>query len=160
MKKEEIEKIEETESELEVCKKEKEDYLNGWKREKADFLNYKKDESERIKSILDYKINSLVFEFLPILDNFEMAEKQIPDEEKENNKFIKGLLQIKKDVYNFLKDLEVEELKSVGEKFNPHYHEAIEIVDGNESEIIIEELVKGYKRGEKLIRPSKVKITK
>ncbi len=160
MKKEEIEKIEETESELEVCKKEKEDYLNGWKREKADFLNYKKDESERIKSILDYKINSLVFEFLPILDNFEMAEKQIPDEEKENNKVIKGLLQIKKDVYNFLKDLEVEELKSVGEKFNPHYHEAIEIVDGNESEIIIEELVKGYKRGEKLIRPSKVKITK
>jgi len=157
MNKEEIEKIKE---ELDFCKKEREEYLNGWKREKADFINYKKEEFEKTKNLINYKMDLLIAEFLPIIDNFEMAEKQIPDEEKNKNQFIKGLLQIKIDLINFLKNLGAEELNCIGEKFDPHYHEAIEIVDGEQSEIVVDEFSKGYKRGDKLIRPSRVKITK
>lgn len=146
--------------ELEECKKEKEDYLNGWKREKADFVNYKKEEPEKMKSLVDYNTESIVSEILPIIDSFEMAERQIPEEEKQN-KFISGLISIKIDINNLLKSQGVEELECVGKPFDPHFHEAVEMIDADgESGIIVEELVKGYTRGQKLIRPAKVKIIK
>ncbi len=146
--------------ELEECKKEKEDCLNGWKREKADFINYKKEEGEKIKSLIDYSTELIISEIIPIIDSFEIAEKQIPEEEKDNI-FISGLIRTKIDMNNLLKNQGVSEIECLGKPFDPHFHEAIALVDGEgESGIIIEEVAKGYTRGEKLIRPAKVKIIK
>jgi molecular chaperone GrpE len=146
---------------LEECQKKAEEYLAGWQRARADFLNYKKEEMERMGEIVKFANVELILKMLPILDNFEKAEKEIP-EEKKKDKFLEGLLQIKTQLRDFLKNQTLEEIKTVGEKFDPNFHEVVEAVEtkDKESGVIIEETQKGYKLQGKVIRPAKVKITK
>ena len=147
--------------ELEECQKLKDEYLAGWQRERADFLNYKKEELERIGEILKYTNVGLILNILPILDNFEIAEKKIPEDLK-NDENVKGILQLKNQILDFLKNQGVEEIKSIGEKFDPNLQEVVEEVkiEGKESGIIIEEIQKGYKINGKVLRPAKVRVTK
>jgi len=154
-------KIKEIEGKLNECQKKCEEYLNGWKRERANFLNYKKEEIERIQGLIEYATEELILKMLPVLDNFDIAEKNIPDELKENEN-VKGILQIKYQLLDFLKNQGIEEIKTVGEKFDPYLHEAVEEVELNDKDhdIIIEEIQKGYKIKGKLLRSAKVKINK
>jgi len=146
---------------LEKCEKEKKEYLEGWKRERADFLNYKKDEIERIEGLIKYANEELILKFLPILDNLEIAEKNISENLKENEE-VKGLLQIKAQILDFLKSQGLSEIKALGELFDPYFHEAIEEIEDKEKDsgIIIEEVRKGYLLNNKVLRPSRVKIVK
>jgi len=175
--------------ELEECQKLKDEYLTGWQRERADFLNYKKGELERVGEILKYADVGLVLKVLPILDNFEIAEKKLAEnlkvdelrssspfaDARVNDENIKGLLQIKNQILDFLKNQGVEEIKSLGEKFNPNFQEIVEIVETKdynppttqqgkkqyiESGVVIEEIQKGYKIHGRLLRPAKVKVAK
>ena len=148
--KEEIEKlkkeIEELKKKLEESEKLKQEYLAGWQRARADFLNYKKEELERVGNLVKVATENLILELLPILDNFDIAEKNLPKEKKEDPN-IKGFLQIKKQILDFLKKQGVEEIKTVGEKLNLQFHEVVEEVDTDEVETgyIVEEVQKGYK---------------
>jgi len=144
-------------SELEKIIKEKEEYFAGWQREKADFLNYKKQEFERLKGTLEIAKESLFEELIPVLDNFSLAEKSIPEEEKEKNG-TKGLLLIKKQLEKSLKDLGLEEIDTIGKEFDPKIHESVEEVEGNEPGIIVEEVQKGHTFQGKVIRIAKVKV--
>ena len=144
---------------IEECEKQKNEYLAGWQRAKADFLNYKKDEIERLKKILEYTNEDLILEILPILDNFEKAEKEI-SKDKENNNYLNGFLQIKLQLKSILKNKGVEELLSIGQKFDPNIHDAVETINGKESGKIVEEIQKGYKLNGKVIKPAKVKVIK
>ncbi|MDD4074349.1 MAG: nucleotide exchange factor GrpE [Candidatus Pacebacteria bacterium] len=144
-------------SEIEKLIKDKEEYFLGWQREKADFLNYKNNEFERLKGTLSIAKESLFEELIPVLDSFLLAEKSIPEEEKKGNN-VKGLLLIKKQLEDALKGLGLEEILSVGQKFDPALHEAIEEIEGGEPGIVIEESQKGYIFQEKVIRTAKVKI--
>jgi len=154
-------KLEEVKKKLEKCEKEKEEYLAGWQRARADFLNYKKDEKERMENIIKYAGEDLILEILPILDNFEKAEKYLPSDFRENE-YIKGFLHIKAQLEEFLKKQGVEEIEALDKKFDPYFHEAIEMVErkDRESGLIIEEVQKGYKLHGKVIRPAKVKVVK
>jgi len=171
-KKEEIkieQNIEELKKKLEECEKLKDEYLAGWQRERADFLNYKREELERIGEILKYTNVGLILNILPILDNFEIAEKKLPEDLK-NDENVKGILQIKNQILDFLKNQGVEEIKSAGEKFDPNFHEAVEEIEppsakateGKDikSGIIVEEIQKGYKIHGKVLRPAKVRVAK
>ena len=146
---------------LEKCEKEKKEYLEGWKRERADFLNYKKDEIERIEGLIKYANEELILKFLPILDNLEIAEKNISENLKENEE-VKGLLQIKTQILDFLKSQGLSEIKALGELFDPHFHEAIDEIEDKEKDsgIIIEEVRKGYLLNNKVLRPARVKVVK
>lgn len=161
--------------ELEDCKKKCEEYLNNWKRERADFLNFKKDELERVGMLVKYAKEDIILNILPILDNIELAEKQLPQKLKDEAtidgstsspqvEWTKGFLQIKKQILEFLKKEGIEEIKSVGEKFNPETMETVDEVSGGptsaESGTVVEELQKGYIMDGKVIRPVKVKVTK
>jgi len=154
-------KIEDLQKQLEELKKQKDEYLAGWQRERADFLNYKKDEMERIGEFLKYSSEEFVLKILPILDNFEIAEKNLSEEAKKDAK-IQGLLLIKKQLSDFIKSLGVEEIKTIGETFNPNFHEVVgeEKIEGKTLGIILEEIQKGYQINGHLLRPAKVKITK
>lgn len=145
--------------ELKECQKLRDEYLAGWKRTQADFLNYKKEETKRVGQLIKYSNEDLILKILPILDNIYVAEKGMPKELKDNQ-WVKGLLQIKNQILDLLKTQDIEEIKAIGEKFNPAFHEAVEEVKGEESGIIIEEIKKGYISNNKLIRPARVKITK
>jgi len=153
--------LEELKKNLEECQKLKDEYLAGWQRARADFLNYQKEELERMSEIIKYAGAEFILKILPILDNFDLAEKKLPEDLK-NDENVKGILLIKNQILNFLKSQKVEEIKSVGEKFDPNFMEAIEEVEIKEknSGIVIEEIQKGYKINDRLLRPAKVKITK
>jgi len=173
--KQDIEKIRQ---ELENCQKKSEEYLAGWKLARADFLNYKKEEMERIGELLKYAGEEFILKILPILDNFDLAARQnLPEnlsEQEKNKEIISGFLQIRKQLQDFLKNQGVEEMKSIGEKFDPKFHEVVEEVpasaeasarqgkdDGKiESGVIIEEVQKGYKINGRLLRPAKVRVAK
>jgi molecular chaperone GrpE len=162
MPEEELKKeIEELKKKLEETEKLKNEYLAGWQRARADLINYKKEEMERVGSFIKIAQEGLILEFLPILDNFDIAEKKIPNNLKENEN-VKGLLQIKQQILDFLKKKGVEEIKSVGEKFNPAYHEVVGEVDTDEFETgtIVEEVQKGYKINGRVLRPAKVRVAK
>jgi len=152
------ENIEEIKKDLEEAEKKRDEYFGGWQREKADFLNYKKQEFDRLKGTLCIAKESLFEELIPVLDSFSLAEKAIPEEEKENNN-IKGLILIKKQLENALKGLGLIEIESVGHKFDPSLHEAVEEVKGEQG-MIIEEVEKGYSFNEKVLRPAKIKVGK
>jgi len=143
------------------CNKLKDEYLAGWQRERADLLNYKRDELARMNEIISYASTDLILKILPILDNLELAEKKIP-EDLISNESVKGLLQIKAQLRDFLKKNNVEEIEALGQKFDPNLHEAIgeEEKENTEPNTVIEEVKKGYKFNERVIRASKVKISK
>lgn len=146
---------------IEEAEKKAAEYLAGWQRERADFLNYKKEEMERITGLVGYAAQELVMKIFPILDNLDIAEKKLTDDLKKNES-VKGLLQIKNQLLDFLKLQGIEEIKSMGEKFDPHFHEAVEEIEVKDKEkgIIVEEIQKGYKVNGELLRPAKVKIAK
>ena len=154
-------KLKELQKEIKECENLKSEYLAGWQRAKADFLNYKKEEAERIKEVSKYIIEDLILEILPILDNFYLAESKISEDLK-NNEYMKGVLQIKVQIQDFLKNQGIEEIRSLGEEFNPSFHKAVEQIEKSDEKSgkIIEEIQKGYKLHNKVIRPAKVKVTK
>ena len=153
--------LEELKKKLDECQKLKDEYLAGWQRARADLLNYKKEELEKVGELIKFSANGLVLRILLILDNFEIAEKKLPENLK-NDENVKGILQIKNQIKDFLKSQGVEEIKSIGERFDPNFHEVIEEVEVKDKEpgMIIEEIQKGYKINGRLLRPAKVKITK
>lgn len=153
--------IEELKKQLEECQKQKADYLAGWQRERADFLNYKKEEVERMEVIIKFANEEMILRMLPILDNVDVAEKKIPDDLKKDEN-VKGVLQVKVQILDFLKSQGIEEIKTVGLKFDPNFQEAMEEVEVKDKEpgIVVEEVQKGYLMYGRVIRPAKVKISK
>ena len=146
---------------LKEYQKLKNEYLACWQRERADFINYKKNELIRMGELMSYSNIDLILKILPILDNFELVENKLPEQLK-NDKNIKGLLQIKVQIKDFLKNQKIEEIKSIGKKFDPNFHEVIGEVQvrGKEQGIIVEEIQKGYKFNERIIRIAKVRVAK
>ncbi len=160
-KKEFSSNFEELKKKLEECQKLKDEYLAGWQRARADLLNYKKEEMERIGEILKYAGTGWILQILPILDNFEIVEKKMPEDLKKDDN-VKGILQIKNQLQDFLENQGLEEIKCLGEKFDPNFQEVVEAVEVKDKEAgqVIEEIQKGYKINGKVLRPAKVKISK
>ena len=155
------ENLEELKKQLLECQKQKEEYLAGWQRARADFLNHKKEEMERVSGLLVYAQEELILKLLPVLDNFDVAEKKLPEDlKKEEN--VKGLFLIKNQLLDFLKSLGVEEIKSIGEKFDANFHEAVGETETEEKDsgVILEEIQKGYTIQGRVLRPARVKISK
>jgi molecular chaperone GrpE len=158
--------VENLKKQLQECQNLKDEYLAGWQRTRADLLNYKKDEMERVGDVLKYACEGLVLKMLPLLDNFEIAlqnfAKQNLGGQAENSSIVGGFSQIKKQFQDFLKEQGVQEIKSVGEKFDPNLHEVVEEIEaeGKESGTILEEVQKGYTINGRLLRPAKVKVVK
>jgi molecular chaperone GrpE len=165
-KKEKELNLEELKKKLEEYKKQKAEYLAGWQRSRADFLNYKKEEIERIEEILKYADEELILKFLLILDNFYLVEKRLSENLKKDES-VKGILQVKTQILDLLKNQGVKEIKvKIGDKFNPNFQEAVEAesasaeASADKAGTILEEIQKGYTLHDKVLRPAKVKVAK
>lgn len=156
--KEELKKIE---KELKKCQEKKDEYLEEWKRAQANFLNYKKEEGKRNEELASYAKEEIISGILPILDNLEKAKNNAPSE-LENNEYIKGVLQIERQIKNYFKEQGLEEIESIGKDFNPEFHEAVQVVEDKKEKSgkVSEEVLKGYKLKGKVLRPAKVKVIK
>jgi len=141
-------------------KKKKDEYLENWKRERAAFLNYKKEETKRISELMKFANQGLILDILDILDNIYIAEKKLP-KDLEKNQWVKGILNIKAQILDFLEKQGIKEVKCLGQKFDPNFHEVVEMTQSDsKSGVIIKEIKKGYLLHGKLIRPAKVKVAK
>ncbi len=127
-------------------------------RERADSENIRRRHEEQIAGLKTIVKASVVRDLLPVIDNFERALKHIP-KELEKNDFVKGVQGIVKQFEKTLTDLGVERIKTVGEAFDPRYHEAVSMEDGYGTvEIVSEELQSGYRLGDEVIRHAMVKV--
>jgi molecular chaperone GrpE len=137
-------------------KEKSERYLTSWQRCQADLENYIKRAEQAKSETVQFANSALLMELLPILDDFERALTSVPAELNERN-WTEGM----KLIYNKLRTaLEVQglaEIKAKGEPFDPYLHEAAGQTDGDEG-IIVEEIRKGYKFRDKLLRPSMVMV--
>ena len=145
-------KIKKIKKALKQCQREKEEYLDGWQRAKADLINYKKEQEQKNSEYYKFANQGLITEILMVLDSFEEALKHDGKE---------AIKQLYNQLKNILKGQGLEEIKAIGQPFNPELHESVEEVKSKEkSGIIIEEIQKGYKLNNKVIHPSRVKISK
>lgn len=153
--------IEELKKQLELTQKKSEEHLNGWKRAKADYINFKKDTEKQNQELIQFANAALIVQILPIFEHFKKALAHIPKEQAESG-WVMGIINIKKQFVDFLKKLGVEEIKTVGEKFNPSLHEAAshEEKEGFETDVIFEEVESGYTLYGQLLKPAKVKVAK
>ncbi len=141
-------KIKKIKQKLKACQKEKEEYLAGWQRAKADLINYKKKQEQKIFDYYKFASEGLILEILMVLDSFELALQHSKNE---------GIQQLYNQLKNILESNGVEEIKAMGEKFNPEFHESVGEIKGRTG-IVIEEIQKGYLLNGKVIRASKIKV--
>lgn len=148
--------IEET---LQIKEKEIEDLNNQLLRLQADFVNFRKRAEKEKESTISYALESFITSLLPVIDNFQRA---MESEEDNTNNFFKGVEMIYDQLLKVLNENGVEEIKSLGEDFDPNYHHAVfaEESDEYQSGKIIEVLQKGYMLKDRILRPSMVKVAK
>ncbi|HEY4506968.1 MAG TPA: nucleotide exchange factor GrpE [Candidatus Paceibacterota bacterium] len=139
--------IDDATTELDMCKKQVEEYLNNWKRERADFVNYKKEEAKRMEEFVGFANQAIIVEFLDVMDSLYSASSGDGAE---------GVIQIIKKAEDWLKKHGVEKIKAE-DKFDPLMHEAVESEDGGER---LEEVRPGYIMNGRVIRPGRVRIVK
>ena len=127
-------------------------------RERADAMNVRRRaDEERLKMAGFYKA-SVITKLLPVIDNFERALKHVP-KDLENHDFVKGVQGIVKQFEKALAEIGVEKIKTVGEAFDPTYHEAVSMEDGEGArEVVSEELQSGYRLGDDVLRHAMVKV--
>lgn len=147
------------ESELEKLKIKSQEYLDGWRRAKADYLNLKKEAEKQSREMIGFANAALLSELLPIFDHFKLALKHVPKDQKDVD-WVAGFGHIKNQFDEFFKKIGIEEIKTVGEKFNPELHEAIvsEKHKGVATGVIFEEVKSGYSLYGKVINPAQVKV--
>jgi molecular chaperone GrpE len=132
--------------------------------ERADAVNSRRRHEEEITSLRSRVKAGVVGDLLPVIDNFERALKHVP-KNLENDDYIKGVYGIVKQFEKTLTDMGVERIKTVGEHFDPHLHEAVSLEEGDPEsssgqarEVVNEELQAGYKLGDDVIRHAVVKV--
>ncbi|MCL2565152.1 MAG: nucleotide exchange factor GrpE [Defluviitaleaceae bacterium] len=133
------------------------DLLDKLQRSLAEFDNFRKRTAKEKGEMFDLGAMSVAGEFLPVIDNFERALSAASD--KEDNMY-KGLMMIYKQLEEALEKVGFKPIECIGQKFDPNLHNAVahEKIEGEEDNIIIGELLKGYKYKDKVIRPSMVKV--
>ncbi|MCW1967880.1 MAG: nucleotide exchange factor GrpE [Anaerolineae bacterium] len=136
--------------------------LDGWLRQQAEFSNYKKRQQNELASLRAMATSDLIKRLLPIIDDFDRAAKNLPEALKDNT-WVTGLMLVQRKMQNVL---EFENVKLISanpnDKFDPTQHEAIsqDDADGIESGNVIEELQRGYKIGDRVLRPSLVRVAR
>jgi len=127
-------------------------------RERADAINMRRRHEEQIASLKNTVKANVVRDLLPVIDNFERSLKHVPEDLADND-YIKGIQSVVKQFEKTLTILGVQRIKTVGEVFDPRWHEAVAMEDGDGTqEIISEELQAGYHLGDEVIRHAMVKV--
>ena len=152
----EVEGIDTLKQALTEAKAKAEENLAGWQRAQADFINYKRrteQEKEETSKLANY---TLILSILPALDNLERALTSIPPRLVKLS-WVDGIRLIQRKLQTSLETQGISQIKALGEPFDPSFHEAMKQGKGKEG-IVIEELQKGYKLHDRVIRPSNVVV--
>ncbi|HEY1272269.1 MAG TPA: nucleotide exchange factor GrpE [Terriglobales bacterium] len=144
--------------ELQKLKTERDTLLDRLARLQAEFENARKRAAREQAEYRDYALVEAIKTLLPILDSFDRALQS----EQEGSEVRSGIELINKQLHDALAKMGLRPIPAQGEPFDPHLHQAIEMVDTNEIEDhhVLEELQKGYKFKDRLVRPSMVRVAR
>ncbi|MFC1787823.1 nucleotide exchange factor GrpE [Patescibacteria group bacterium] len=133
--------------------------IEGWKRALADYDNLQKDLAQERGRMRQSTREDVIQSLLPVLDNFDQAVKFVPKNvDGELKGWLQGILHVQNQLEEVLRELGAESFGQVSDKFDPELHEAV--AEGSQAEqgdqTILEINQRGWKIGEKIIRPAKV----
>ncbi|TDA31268.1 MAG: nucleotide exchange factor GrpE [Hadesarchaea archaeon] len=134
-----------------------EDYLSKLRWAQAELENLLKRMEREKEEASQAALGRLVLRLLEVLDNFERALKN-----REGKTFAEGVEMIYRQLLKVLEEEGLEPIRAVGEKFDPFLHEAVDRVEipGMEGGTVVEEFQRGYRFRSKILRASKVRVTK
>ena len=155
-----LEAVDETAEKIAVLEQQAADNLDKYQRTLAEFDNFRKRTVKEKASMYDDGVRSTVEKLLTVIDNLERAVMVQEGKVDENDAFFKGVKMTLTQFQDVLKGIGVEEIKAVGEKFDPNLHAAVAHEDDEnygENEVVLE-MLKGYMYKDKVIRHSMVKV--
>lgn len=137
-------------------------YKEKYFRALAELENFRKRSQKEKEETMKFIIEDTILKFLPIIDNFENALKFSQSASDEVKNWASGFQMIQGQMRDVLHENGIIPFHSNGNTFDPNFHEAMEIVETNDypDNTIIEEFSKGYKCGNRVIKPAKVKVSK
>jgi molecular chaperone GrpE len=140
-------------------KAERDTLVDRLARLQAEFENARKRASREQQEFRDYAVADTVKTFLPVLDSFELALRA---EGGKKSEFRSGVELIYKQLQDALLKLGLQPIEAKGTQFDPHLHEAIEMVDTTEADDheVLDELQRGYKLKDRLVRPAMVRVAR
>ncbi len=135
------------------------DLTEALQRERADSVNLRRQHEMALSSARQIAKVNTVRELLPAIDSLELSLKHVPEDLKDND-YVKGVGAVLKQFDKVFGSMGIERIKTVGEEFDPNYHEAVHMDDtaGGQKEIVSEELQAGYKLGDEVIRHAMVNV--
>lgn len=145
------------ESEITKLKAERDGLFDRLARLQAEFDNYRKRQTKENQDFRDYALSHAILGLLPIVDSFDRA-LEAPD----GKDFRKGVELINRQFHDALAKLGVEPIPAVGQPFDPNLHQAVQMVDGGDvpENHVVNELQRGYKLKDRLLRPAMVTVAK
>lgn len=155
-----LEAVDETAEKIAVLEQQAADNLDKYQRTLAEFDNFRKRTVKEKASMYDDGVRSTVEKLLTVIDNLERAVAVQEGKVDENDAFFKGVKMTLTQFQEVLHGIGVEEIKALGEQFDPNLHAAVAHEDDEnygENEVVLE-MLKGYKYKDKVIRHSMVKV--
>ncbi|WP_128102923.1 nucleotide exchange factor GrpE [Paenibacillus sp. DCT19] len=139
---------------------EAEEHQQRFVRAQADFDNFRRRTQKEKEELAKYASMKLITELVPVIDNFERAMATVP-EGTESESFSKGIQMIFRQLESVLNNEGLTAMETVGQPFNPEFHQAIMQVESDEYEegTVVEEVQKGYMLKDKVLRPAMVKVS-
>lgn len=152
------------EEEVARLKSERQELVDQMARRQADFDNYRKRLERERAETYGRVAADVASELLPVVDNLRRAleaeASSAAGESEEFRNFLRGVELIARQLNGVLEQLGVQEVEAVGRPFDPHLHEAVatEQTDEHEPDTVTQEIQRGYRMGERLLRPAMVKV--
>jgi molecular chaperone GrpE len=140
---------------------ERDDFYTRWLKTHAEYENTRKRLEKEKSEHMKYANEALVFELFPIVDNFDMALASM-EKARDKSAVMQGIRMVQKEFHKVLEENGVEKIDPVGGEFDPNLHEAVSIrySDGEEDDMVVEEVRPGYLLNGRLLRPAQVVVSK
>lgn len=151
--------LETLQAELEQVRAQASEYLDGWQRARAEFANYKKRVDLEREELRRSGNDALLLKLLPVVDDFERAFQTLP-EGFAGSSWMDGITMILRKLQSVLESENVTPIQATGQPFDPQWHQAIlhEETTEHPDGYVSQEMQRGYRLGDRVLRPSMVKV--
>jgi molecular chaperone GrpE len=134
------------------------EYLDLLQRERANFINFRRRAEQERQETQQYATQQLIKKLLPVVDDFGRALAAAPDPRE--NPWVTGLALIERKLTTLLENEGVTPIDALHQPFDPNLHEAVEYEGGEGEDVVVDELSRGYKMRDRVIRPAMVRVGK